>query len=76
VLWIRKSFFSDPGRDMGPRIRNPELRAGSGRPINYESGSCSDIFVANGKICGQLGRKSTNIIKILIFSDLLFLNLW
>jgi hypothetical protein len=45
VLWIRKYFFLI--RIRGSVILN--YRFGSGRQINYRSGSYLDIFVAIGK---------------------------
>ncbi len=45
VFLIRKYFT----RIRDPRIRNPKLQYGSGRPMNYKSGSCLDIFVASEK---------------------------
>jgi hypothetical protein len=43
VLWIRKYFFA--------RSVNLDYVSGSGRPINYGSGSVLDIFVSIEKIC-------------------------
>jgi hypothetical protein len=43
VLWIRKYFFA--------RSVIPDYVSGSGRPINYGSGSVLDIFVNIEKIC-------------------------